>query len=150
MWSYVVTSAFVELVAGISTVTFTLVQTDVNARPLLVGGYFGMLLKACIFCPEVVIASPAMGDVLMLSIACLSSRDPVICGQLFACLLKLLQSSVGDARLMATFEPCLGRFVGAVLYAIADTAPAHQLGKLADILQVRDYPLLGKNSVSYL
>ena len=120
-----------------STATFGLVCADVGANPAVVTGYYGMLLKACIFCPEIVVGSPALGDILQLTIACLGSRDPSVCGQLFSCLLKLVQSTIGDQRLISTFQQCMAQLTSAILFAIADTAPAHQLGNLADVLQVR-------------
>jgi hypothetical protein len=51
--------------------------------------------------------------------------------------LKLLQSAISDQRFLAVLQACLGQLIGAVLYAIADTAPAHLVPKLADVLQVR-------------
>ena len=129
------TSGFTELVGNMSTVTFELVRTDVGARPALVTGYFTMLYRATLFCPEAVVGSPALSDILQLIIACLALRDASICGQLFATLLKLIQSSTKDPRLLAVLGGVLGPLVRAVLFAIADTAPAHQLAKLSDVLQ---------------
>lgn len=135
---------FTDLIGSISTVTFDLVRTDVGARPSLVTGYFTMLHRATIFCPEAVVGSPALSDVLQLIVVCLSLRDASICGQLFATLLKLVQSSAGDARLLAVLadQGILWPVVAAVLFAIADSAPQHQLLKLADVLQVRTLVLV--------
>lgn len=130
---------FTDLISSMSTVTFDLVRTDVGARPSLVTGYFTMLHRATIFCPDAVVGSPALSDVMQLIIACLALRDASICGQLFATLLKLVQISITDARLLTVLgeQGLLGPLIAAVLFAIADSAPQHQLRKLADVLQVR-------------
>ncbi len=129
---------FTDLISSVSTVTFGLIRMDVGARPSLVTGYFTMLHRATIFCPDAVVGSPALSDVMQLIVACLSLRDPSICGQLFATLLKLMQTSASDARLLAILggEGVLGALITAVLFAIADSAPQHQLRKLAEVLQV--------------
>jgi hypothetical protein len=129
---------FTELISSVSTVTFELIRMDVGARPSLVTGYFTMLHRATIFCPDAVVGSPALSDVMQLIVACLSLRDPSICGQLFATLVKLMQTSAGDPRLLAILGAggVLGPLITAVLFAIADSAPQHQLRKLAEVLQV--------------
>jgi hypothetical protein len=132
-------AGFTDLISSVSTVTFDLVRMDVGARPSLVTGYFTMLHRATIFCPDAVVGSPALSDVMQLMVACLSLRDPSICGQLFATLLKLVQTSASDARLLKVLgeEGALGPLITAVLFGIADSAPQHQLRKLAELLQVR-------------
>ena len=130
---------FTDLISSVSAVAFDLVRMDVGARPSLVTGYFSMLHRATIFCPDAVVGSPALSDVMQLIVACLSLRDPSICGQLFATLLKLVQTSASDARLLKVLgeEGALGPLITAVLFGIADSAPQHQLRKLAEVLQVR-------------